>query len=343
MPRDESLSGSGRVFTYSSDGTLPRTWRVRSPLTLVLLALALVGVGVVSSVRVNADSLPDYRVQVVLIGLVWGVTMVAITGLMVVLVVLAHRHLVRRTMSRLFPAGSTTEVELGEDALVIRRPTGEVALPYRAMVRVRANPLWIKVFCRGRARPELLPGRLLPAPALDLLRSRVGLAPATAAVPDHEPTRTMLVPTGWAAHLAAVHRGAMVRSAGFWVSMPAFLLLGGLLGLLISPWWWLLVPVLVLVRLLVADARTRKVLARALPDGSTASTYVLEDRFVSRNAGGTREILFADVSSASVHDDVVVLRLRSARGRFLIARTLLPPETLASLPQGLGRRPLTDA
>jgi hypothetical protein len=111
-------------------------------------------------------------------------------------------------------------------------------------------------------------------------------------------------------------------------------LLGGLLGSILSPWWWLLGPLLVLVRLVLADVRTRRVMTRAVPTGSTATTYVLEDRFISHNAGGAREILFEDVRRASVHDDVVVLQLASTRGRFLIARALLPPDYVARLLEG---------
>ncbi len=331
MPADDALADSGDVYRFVSDGTLPATWRVRSRLALLLIVLFLLGFGVIASVDANADSLPDYWGRVVLIGIAWGVMLVGVVVLGVALLVLARRGTVRRTMRRLFPAGSMTEVELKEDSLVIRRPTGAHVLPYRGMTRVQKNDLWVRVFMRGQARAELLPAGLLPEHALGLLRGRAGRTPAMVVVPDHEPTCSMLVPVGWADHLAATHVRATMGSAPLWVSTIGPASVGGLLGVLVAPAWWLLGPLVVLVRLLVALQRTRSVMARSVPAGSTATTYVLEDRFISCNAGGTREILFQDIRRSAVYDDVVVLRLGSARGHFLIARALLPSDTLAEI------------
>ena len=64
-----------------------------------------------------------------------------------------------------------------------------------------------------------------------------------------------------------------------------------------------------------------------------ATTHVLDDRVVSRNAGGEREIRFDDVRSVEVSGDVLLLELLSQPGRMLIARELVPDDMLA----GLGR------
>ena len=327
MPYDESRSDSGIVYRFVSDGAVPRVWTMKNWLALLVIALFLLCFGVITSIDTNAASLPHYWGQVILIGIALGIVLNAGAALVVVLAVLVGQLMRRRTVRRLFPAGSTTEVALGEDSMVIRRPTGERTLPYRGMSRVRRTESWIRVFMRGEVRPELLPVGILPEAAIGPLRGRVGHTPM-AVVPDHAPTCSMLVPAGWAAHLASVYRRATVRSAGFWVSTLSLLAVGGLLGL-ISPGWWLVGPLLILVRFVVVNTRARDAMARALPSGSTATTYVLEDRFISRNAGGTREFLFDDIRRATVHDDVVVLWLVSVREQFLIARALLPPDTLA--------------
>ena len=76
----------------------------------------------------------------------------------------------------------------------------------------------------------------------------------------------------------------------------------------------------------VTYLQARRALASVLPVGSVASTTFLDDRFISRNAGGTREISFGDVRGATVRGDLVLLTLASQRGRMLIARDLVPDE-----------------
>jgi hypothetical protein len=72
-------------------------------------------------------------------------------------------------------------------------------------------------------------------------------------------------------------------------------------------------------------------LDRVVPDGSVATTDVFEDRLVSRNAGGVREIRYADVRAIEVRGDVVLIRMTTERNVGVIARALIPDE----LPQRL--------
>jgi hypothetical protein len=62
-----------------------------------------------------------------------------------------------------------------------------------------------------------------------------------------------------------------------------------------------------------------------------ATTEFLDDRFVSRNHGGVREIRYDDVLAVDVRGDVALLRLATMPGRMLIARALLPDEQLARM------------
>lgn len=333
-----TVSDPAPTYTYVADAGLAdrlrreATARLRRPLPLgILLVFGLV-LGILASLITNAASLPTYRGKVVLIGVVWGLVWVAaVVVLTAVLVVPVSGVVIRRRVARDYPQGSRTEVELGDEALVLVRPTGTRTLPYRKIARVRPIGPWLTIAVRGRLIAELLPKGLLPDAALELIRARArGAAPA--AVPwDGVPTRQMVVPAGWATHLAAVHTRASVTSRRFLVRTGLAAVVSVVLALVLGPAWLAAAPVLALVSVATTFVQTRNSLSAVLPSGSVASTEVLADRFVSRNAGGTREIPFDQVRSVEVHGDVVFLMLASARGRMLIARALIPDDLLDRL------------
>ncbi|WP_151081821.1 hypothetical protein [Nocardioides cynanchi] len=309
--------------------------RLRRPLPVgILLVFGLV-LGIVSSLITNAASLPTYRGRVLLIGVVWGlVWAAAVVVLTAVLVVPVSRWLIGRRVARDYPEGSVTEVELGAEALVVTRPTGTRTFPYREITRVRPIGSWLAIVRRGRLVADLLPQGVLPEPAVDLIRARArGVAPTAVDRWDGEPTRQMVVPPGWAAHLAAVHTRTSLTSRRFLVRTAIASLVSLLPALVLAPAWLVAGPVLALLNAGVTYVQTRSSLSTALPSGSVASTEVLADRLVSRNAGGTREIPFDQVRSAEVHGDVVFLMLEGVRGRLLIARDLLPDDLLDRLPR----------
>jgi hypothetical protein len=231
-----------------------------------------------------------------------------------------------------------TEIAVGADALMVVRPSGKrTEIPYPAIRLVRTYGSLLAIRTRGRVWPELLPTGAMSEEALEYLTARAqGAWPAGDLVTSGEGTRRFVVPPGWAGHLAAVHTMRALRR-------PTFLLRFGLVALvllvvaaLVDPAWALVVPGLLVVLLVGVYAPTRRNAERALPEGSAATTEFLEGGFVSRNAGGAREILYADVRSVVIHGDVSVMALRSGRTR-LFPRALFPDEVLDHLAGQAGR------
>jgi hypothetical protein len=333
-----TVSDPAPTYTYVADAHLAdrlrreATARLRRPLPLgILLVFGLV-LGILASLVTNAASLPAYRGEVVVIGVVWGLVWVAaVVVLTVVLVVPLSRVIIGRRVARDYPQGSRTEVELGAEALVLIRPSGTRTLPYRQIARVRPIGSWLTIAVRGRLVAELLPKGVLPEGAVELIRARArGAAPA--ADPwDGQPTCQMVVPAGWAAHLAAVHTRTSMTSSRFLVRAGLASVVCLILALVLSPWWLVAAPLLALLSVVTTYVQTRNALSTLLPTGSVASTEVLADRLVSRNAGGTREIPFDQVRSVEVHGDVVFLLLASVRGPMLIGRALIPDDLLQRL------------
>jgi hypothetical protein len=329
-----TTSGPGATYRYVADGRLAQETlskgraRARSPLAVATLVVVGLTLGVATSLSVNAASLPTYRSRVVLIGVVWGLAWALLgAAIIAVLVGPVAAVVARRTIGRTFAVGSVTEVELAEDALVLRRPTGIRTVPYRRIFRLRKAGMWLRVEVRGRVLAELLPVGLLPDAAIDYVRARARGASPLADVGDQgRPDHEWVVPAGWAAHAAATHARETLRTRRFWIRVGIALLVAASLAAVAGPAWLLVVPLFASLFVAVTYGQARKAVAAVLPTGSVASTRFLDDRFVSSNAGGTREISYDDVRRADLRGDVVVLTLSSQRGRMLIARDLVPDE-----------------
>ena len=329
----------GATYRYVSDGSLEAVMnreglrRLRRPAPLVALTVvgAVFGIGV--SLVTNADSLPLYLGFVLLIGVAWGVGLVLLVLLVVaILVIPVATAGNRRYATRRFPAGSVTEVELGDDALVINRPTGTREIPYGRIHRVRPRGSFWSVEVRGRFVGEMLPLALLPEDAVEFIRTRArGAWPADAMPVAGTPTRQRTVPSGWAAHVAGVYTGYLLRRRDYWIRVGLASVVAALLAVTFG-WAWLLVaPAVALLVGAATYEQVRRSSLSVLPVGSRATTHFFDDRFISRNAGGTREIRFDDVRSIDVRDDVVMVGFASQRGRLLIARDLIPENALEDL------------
>lgn len=326
------------TYRYVSDGELARRvtrerWaRLRNPLVLVHFVAAGLALGVVASLTSNAASLPAYLGRVLLIGVVWGAGWLVVVALLTVALLGPLARLRERQVDRQYPEGSVTAVALGAEELVIARPSGiRTDVPYRAVARVRRYGSLLAIQSRGRLMPELLPQELLPDEAIEFVHARVR---GTWPVVDREagePTRSFVVPPGWAAHAAAVFTAGTLRRRGFLVRLAVAVLLSVLLALAVGRGWALVGPALMTVVAALTFARTHRGMARALPSGSVATTEFLEDRFISRNAGGAREIRYADISSLEIRGDVVVLTFLTTRSRLVIARALIPADVLERL------------
>jgi hypothetical protein len=329
-----TTSGPGATYRYVADGRLAQETlrkgrtRARSPLAVTTLVVVGLTLGVAASLSANAASLPTYRGRVVLIGVVWGLAWVLLVAVLIaVLVGPVAAVVARRTIGRTFAVGSVTEVELAEDALVLRRPTGTRTVPYGRIFRLRKTGIWLRVEVRGRVLAELLPIGLLPEAAIDYVRARArGVSPLTDPGDQVRPDREWVVPAGWAAHAAAVHARETVRTRRLGLRVGIALVVAVPLAAVAGPVWLLVVPVFAFLFVAVAYVQARNALAAVLPAGSIASTSFLENRFVSRNAGGTREVPYDDVRRADLRGDVVLLTLSSQRGKLLIARDLVPDE-----------------
>jgi hypothetical protein len=235
-----------------------------------------------------------------------------------------------RQIAAQYPAGSVTEITLGAEDLVVVRPSGEQrVMPYATIRLVRTYGSMLAVQARGRLWPLILPTGALPSQAVDRLAARAGGAPPTTVIePSGGQLRQFTVPDGWSGHLARVFVASTLRRRTFVVRFGSTALVLLVLGVLVSWWWALVVPVLLAVLLAGVYVPTRRRLAAVLPAGSEATTEAFADRFVSRNGGGAREIRYADVQAVMVRRDVAMLRLASGPV-LLIARSLVPDEVMA--------------
>jgi len=321
-----------------ADGELPtevnrqRSALLRDPRVLVPFVVVGVAMGVVASLVTNAASLPAYLGRVLVIGVAWGTAWVLLVMALAAVVSLPlGRAINRGWLGRKFPEGSVTTVELGADSVVIRRPTGTRSVPYGQILRVRSSRWFWQVQLRSRPFLELLPREMLPDSAVELIRARArGLAPQLDAWTG-SPSRQMVVPTGWAAHVAALQLRREVRHPRFLMRSGAVLLISALATIVFGGPWLLGGVGWCLFVLGFGYVTTRRTFAAALPPGSTASTEFLADRLVSRNAGGSREVRFADIEAVEERADVLFLRLREQRGALVLARVLVPDEALADL------------
>jgi hypothetical protein len=329
-----TTSGPATTYRHIADGQL-KAGVYRETTTLLrhrrfLVALAILGlvIGIGASVITYHASLSHYFGKVVLIGVVWGLAWFAATA--VLLAVLGAPLAIvinRRMVARLFPHGSVTEVELGEDSLVLRRPARTRSVPYRAVIRVRATESFLTLTLRGRPRVEVLPLGLLPDDAIEFIRARArGAWPLSAALDSGSPTRQVTVPAGWATHVAAVHTREVLGRIKFWARVGLALLVSAGLAVVAGLGWVVVGPLIAILAVALTYAQTRRAIATALPTGSLATTEFLDDRFISRNAGGTREIRFDEICALDVRGDVVLLELASGSRKIAIARALIPDE-----------------
>jgi hypothetical protein len=324
------------TYRYVADGRFPRRltrerWaRVLDPRVLAAFLAVSLLLGVGLSLVANAHSLPHHLARVVLIGVVWGLGWLLVVALLSAALLVPLAMVREQQIAAQYPAGSVTEITLGAEDLVVVRPSGEHRMmPYAAIRLVRTYGSTLAVRGRGRFWPLVLPTGALPPQAVDHLAARAGIAPSVTVI---EPTggqmRQFTVPEGWSEHMARVYVASTLKRRTFALRFGSTALVLLVLGVLVSWWWALVVPVLLAVVLVGAYVPTRRRLAAALPPGSEATTEVFEDRLVSRNAGGGREIRYADVEAVTVRRDVAMLRLTSG-SVLLLARSLVPDEVLA--------------
>jgi hypothetical protein len=303
----------------------PPIWKLLSALVLVGLVL-----GVGAALIAYSAFLPQYLGRVLLFGVIWGLAWILVTVALGALMWWPSLAFVRRRLERTFPPGSVTEVELAEDCLVLRRPTGVRSIPYRSITRVRADGRFQTIALRGRPFGEVLPSRLLPADAIALIElRRRGLSPSDG-VPATGQTRRVVVPLGWAGHAAGVSTLALLGTARPWTRLGLLFLVTVPIAVAAGLGWLLVSPGVALLVWTGYYLQTRHAVAAVLPAGTTASTEFLDDRFITRNALGQREVRYDEVESAETRRDLVLLRM-AAGGTLLIARALVPDEALSLL------------
>jgi hypothetical protein len=327
------------TYRYVSDGSLldgmhrDGLARLLNPLVVSGFVVACLGFGVVLSLVTYESSLPTYLGKVLLIGLFWGALELLAVVVCVAVMVPTVRVLSRRVLARNYAAGLVTEVDLGDDALVVRRAAGSRTVPYGTVAQIKRRRAFLSIAVRGSLRPVLLPAEILPDDALDYVRTRSrGRVPAASVPPvAGEPSRRFVAPAGWAAHLAAVHLRSTLTGRAFWTRLGVALAVTGVAAVLGHPAWLVLAPAFAVLFVAVSYVQARRAFASAVPDGTEATTEFLEDRFISRNHGGVREIRYDDVRSVEVHGDVVRLRIGSLPGAMLIARALVTDDGLERL------------
>jgi hypothetical protein len=316
-------------------------WTARSLLLQALrtkvLWIVLVGVslsyGVVASLVVNAASLPYYRTRVLLIGLFWGAITLVFSLLVLLVVLLIGQVINRRHLRGLYPAGTVIEAELGDDSLTVRRNTGTVVLPYATIGKVRVGPRLVRVSRRGQWLAEMLPREMFSHDALDTLRIRAGSGRRATMITIDDGTHHWVAPAGWAAHAAGVSTANTLRDRRFWFRVGLMVVISATVALWLG-WYWILIaaPVLLAVLLGTTYLMSRRAIGTALPEGATATTEFHDDRLVSRNPMGVREIRYDDIIALRLVGDVVCLRLRSQpRAWLLMARPLFPDDRLEAM------------
>ncbi|HEY3530472.1 MAG TPA: hypothetical protein VGK78_15110 [Nocardioides sp.] len=326
------------TFRYVADGELARRitrerWaRLRHPRVWVTFMVCGLTLGVVWSLATNAASLPEYLGRVLLIGLLWGVGWLAVVALLTTVLVVPLVRLRERQIEAQYPAGSVTEIAMGVDGLVLVRPSGAATvIPYGAIRLVQTFGSLQTIKTRGRLWPEILPTGALPEPVIEYLTVRgQGARPVADSGLSGGITRQFVVPPGWARHVSHVYAGwALQRRAfllRFGLASVGILVVAAFVGVV----WAVAVPILGAAVFVAVYEPTRRNVRRASPQGSVATAEFLEDRFISRNAGGSREIRYDDVLFVVIRGDVVMMRMRSGPTG-VMPRVLFPDDVLERL------------
>lgn len=316
---------------------------VRRPFLWVFLVGFAMVQGVAFSLVVNAHAIGRYPGRTVVVGVVWGLE-IALFVCAVLCVALFLLYVVNRRMfARQFPAGTELEAVLTADALVVREPSGSRSIGYASIRKVRADPLFVRVYQRGRPQPTFLPRSLLPEEDLRLLRQRAG-APSGDLTGDlsdslsgSHPAETSTVhqfrvPADWASHVAAALTGFVLRDRRFYERVLLSLLVGAAFAVGGASQWWLLLP-LAYGGLSVAFTyiQTRRVVGFALPTGALVTAEFGDDRLVYRRPAFVDEIRYGDCTSVHLLGDVVGLRLKTMRSILLMPLQLFPADRLAAL------------
>jgi hypothetical protein len=323
--------GDATVYRYVSDGQMAaaaaRDAMARTKRPPLWFAIGVIGfaVGFVASYRGNRASLPYYRAEVIRIAIGWGLVFVILAVGAALLGIVLGRTAIRRHMRRLYPVGSETEVELADETLVLRRPSGARTIPYGdiRIVRSREHALWI--FVRGRPMAEALPASLLPPDAVDGIRARsVGAVPVSTSTPEIASGRQAVVPARWASHVAAMTLRRNVVRPKFWARVGLGILVSIPMAMVGGRGWLALTPTLALLSLGLSYLQTRRSVAWALPVGSVQSVEVQDDRLVSRSPRWSRVIPLADIRRVDLRDDVVFLEMTTRPPLLVLPRNLVP-------------------
>jgi len=326
------------TYRYVADGSLTsgpisrRSRALRNPLLVVAFVASGLAFGLAEAFATYSESTSQYFGRIVLIGLWWGLCWIVFTAALLAALVGTLRWRERRRLRRLFPPGSTTEVTVTADELVIAGPTGSRTLSFEQMTVVKTLERFL-VICLRSMRSELIPVGVLPEDALAYVSARaVGVWPASDQPAQGDDVRTFVVPDGWEGHLAAVYTRFALARRGFVLRFGLTAVVVALIALALDPWWLLLVPALLGVIVVGLYAGTRRNAVRAVPSGSIATLELLEDGFISRNTSGSRETRYADVREFEVRADVVLLRT-SARSWRLMALALFPDDVVDRMRQ----------
>jgi hypothetical protein len=303
--------------------------RMRRPLPWAAAAVLSFTVGSVSSYRGNRASLPYYRAEVIRIAVGWGLVFVVLMAAAALLGLALSVTQLRRRAVRLYPEGAETEVELTEEALVLRRASGVRSIPYADIrtVKPRERVLWIVVSRRPLAEP--LPADLLPPAAVDAIRARSrGAVPASTAPAPTGPLRQIVVPQHWASHVAAATVRRHLRRPRFWTRLALGIVVSIPMAVIGGRAWLAVAPVLALLSLAVAFVQTRRVITWALPPGSTTSAEIHHDRVISRSVRWTRDIPLADIRRIDVRGNVVFFEMTTRPPLLALARELVPADLI---------------
>lgn len=302
------------------------------PLVLTAFVVFGLALGTVESFATYSASVPEYTGRIIWIGVVWGLYWLVFVAVVLGLLLWSLVSWERRRIRRLFPEGSSTEVTVDEESVVLDGPTGVRTLTFDQMTMARTSGSFL-VLClrRPRLRTALIPCGVLSDAAVDYVTARAqGARPA----PDIEPRggdlREFVVPPGWAGHVATVYTWSMLRRPAFLERFGVATLAILFAAVLLHPAWAALVPLLLGILLLGVWAPTRRNVLTAAPEGSVATTEFLDDRFISRNAAGAREIRYADLGSVTLSGDVVLLRVISGPTR-VMPKALFADDVLARL------------